>query len=200
MASDTPSEPHVPPFLPPAGTPLDTARLLADPALPAAVRQFLAGGGQLERIVLSEEGQWSHQGEPFTNPALIALFNRSLQRTPGGTWLLHIPPFSYPIELADTPYYVRSARRDGERFLLDLTDDCEEVLQPATLRHVEGRGLYCRVKATPEAPAGYPARLLRPAYFALADCLHPAGEGFVLELGPEKSAVPLVTWQQARQG
>lgn len=189
--------------MPPAGAPLDTARLLADPALPPPVRQFLAGGGQLERIVLSQEGQWSHQGEPFTNPALIALFNRSLQRTAGGTWLLHIPPFSYPIELADTPYYVRSARRADDRFLVDLTDDSEEVLQPQTLCYVEGRGLYCRVKVGPAAPTGYAARLLRPAYFALADCLRPAGpeagEGFVLELGEHKTPVPLVAWEQARQ-
>src|SRR3954464_4980491 len=92
----------------------EVQRLLADPTLPVPIRQFLTAGGQLERIVLDEQGQWSHQGEPFLNPALIELFNRSLERTPGGTWVLHIEPFSYPVELADTPYYVHGARLQGD--------------------------------------------------------------------------------------
>ncbi len=133
--------------------PAAIARLLADETLPAPVRQFLAAGGQLEQIVLDEQGLWSHQGEPFQNPALIALFSRSLVRTPGGTWLVHIPPFSYPVEVRDTPYFVRSARCAGDAVVLHLSDDSEERLEPATLRYVEGRGLYCRVKAS-ERPGG----------------------------------------------
>lgn len=132
---------------PQAEVPPAIARLLADETLPLPVRQFLSAGGQLEQIVLDEEGLWSHQGEPFENPALIALFSRSLVRTPGGTWLVHVPPFSYPVEVRDTPYYVRSARCDGDQVVLHLSDDSEERLDPATLRYVEGRGLYCRVKA-----------------------------------------------------
>jgi hypothetical protein len=180
----------------------DTARLLADPALPPPVRRFLESGGRLERIVLSDQGQWSHEGEPFTNPALIGLFNRSLMQTAGGTWLLHIPPFSYPIELSDTPYYVRSARLADGAVVLGLSDDAEEPLQPATLRYVEGRGLYCRVK-NGVVPGGFAARLLRPAYFVLADSMRPAGQGrdgYVLDLGPQQqTVVPVVTWEQARR-
>jgi hypothetical protein len=166
----------------------EVARLLADPTLPAPVRQFLTAGGQLERIVLSEEGQWSHQGEPFLNLALSALFSRSLQRTPGGTWVIHIPPFSYPVTLADTPYYVRSARLAGDAVLLTLNDDTEEPLFPRTLRYVEGRGLYCRVKLASES--GYAARLLRPAYYALAEHIVEDASGFFLQLGRERIPVP----------
>lgn len=169
-------------------------RLLADPTLPEPVRQFLGAGGQLERIVLTAEGQWLHEGEPFTNPALIALFSRSLQRTAGGTWVLHIPPFTYPVELADTPYYVRSALWQAERVLLQLNDDSEEPLDPASLRYVEGRGLYCRVKGQP----GYAARLLRPAYYALASQLSESAEGFYLELSGQRCRIPETSWENAR--
>src|SRR5450432_2039943 len=110
----------------------EVARLLADPTLPAPVRHFLTAGGQLERIVLDDQGQWSHQGEPFLNPALSSLFSRSLQRTPGGTWVLSIPPFCYPVTLADTPYYVRSARLEGDAVELCLGDDTAERLDPST--------------------------------------------------------------------
>lgn len=171
-------------------------RLLADETLPAPVRQFLVAGGQLEELVLDEQGTFSHQGEPFQNPALIALFSRSLVKTPGGTWLVQIPPFSYPITVRDTPYYVRSARVDGDRVLLHLSDDSEEPLAPATLRYVEGRGLYCRVKA--DAGPGLPARLLRPAYFALGALISQEAEGFSFHLAGQRSPIPQVSWEAAR--
>jgi hypothetical protein len=186
-----------------AKIPAAIARLLADETLPAPVRQFLAAGGQLEQIVLDEQGLWSHQGEPFQNPALIALFSRSLVRTPGGTWLVHIPPFSYPVEVRDTPYFVRSARGAGDEVFLHLSDDSEERLDPATLRYVEGRGLYCRVKAgrvnADERP-GSAARLLRPAYFALSSLISEEPGGFFFTLAGQRSQVPEVSWQEARAG
>lgn len=180
--------------------PAAIARLLADETLPLPVRQFLSAGGQLEQIVLDEEGLWSHQGERFQNPALIALFSRSLVRTPGGTWLVHIPPFSYPVEVRDTPYYVRSARCDGDRVVLHLSDDSEERLDPATLRYVEGRGLYCRVKADrgPGDGPGSAARLLRPAYFALSSQISEEPGGFFFTLAGQRSQVREVSWQEAR--
>lgn len=191
--------------------PAAIARLLADETLPSPVRQFLAAGGQLEQIVLDEQGLWSHQGEPFQNPALIALFSRSLVRTPGGTWLVHIPPFSYPVEVRDTPYFVRSARCAGDEVFLHLSDDSEERLDPATLRYVEGRGLYCRVRAgggsgrsdggpgeRPDERPDSAARLLRPAYFALSSLISEEPGGFFFTLAGQRSQVPEVSWQEAR--
>ena len=170
---------------------------MADPTLPDPVRRFLTAGGELEQILLDEQGQWSHQGEPFLNPALSVLFSRSLLRTPGGTWVLHIAPFSYPVQLADTPYYVRSARLAADHVVLSLNDDSEETLRPATLRYVEGRGLYCQVKA--DAGPGYAARLLRPAYFALADHITEGPDGFSVTIGAARIQVPVVSWEAARQ-
>ena len=170
------------------------AALTKDPA--HRLQTGVAMATQLEQIVLDEEGLWSHQGERFQNPALIALFSRSLVRTPGGTWLVHIPPFSYPVEVRDTPYYVRSARCDGDRVVLHLSDDSEERLDPATLRYVEGRGLYCRVK-TGDGP-GSAARLLRPAYFALSSQISEEPGGFFFTLAGQRSQVREVSWQEAR--
>lgn len=188
-------EPAAAPAAATAGLSAEAQRLLADTTLPAPVQQFLRSGGRLERIVLDADGNWQHEGEPFENPALIALFNRSLQRTAGGTWVLHIPPFTYPIELADTPYYVRSARYADGQLLLHLGEEQEEPLDPSTLRYVEGRGLYCRVKGT----AGGAARLLRPAYFALASQITETAEGFYLDLAGQRSRIAQVCWEEARR-
>ncbi|MCS6915623.1 MAG: DUF1285 domain-containing protein [Myxococcales bacterium] len=140
-----------------------------DPTLPEVVRRLLAAGATLEPIVLDAEGQWLHQGQPFTNERVRQLFHRSIDRTPGGTWVLHIPPFTYPIQVEDTPYHVRSLHMVGqgpqERVVLHLSDASEEDLVPATLRLVAGR-LYCAVKG-----GRFQARFNRPAYYALLERL-----------------------------
>src|SRR5437879_3580541 len=84
-----------------------------DPTLPEPVRRFLAAGARLEPSVLDAEGRWHHEGGEFLNEKLQLLFHRSIGRTPGGTWVLVIPPFTYPIQVEDTPYHVRSLRISG---------------------------------------------------------------------------------------
>lgn len=172
----------------------ELARILGDASLPAPVRRALEGGASLERIELDAEGEWRHAGEPFTNPNLIALFHRSIGRTAGGTYVLSIPPFTYPILVADTPRFVRHVRivRIGQApgaggVTLLLSDGSEEALDPSTLAHVAERGLYCRVGAE-----RWLARFLRPAYYALAELLLEEGGGYYLDLPGGRAPVPTV--------
>jgi hypothetical protein len=169
----------------------ELARILGDPDLPAPVRRALEGGATLERIELDAEGEWRHAGEPFTNPNLIALFHRSIvrtgTRTTGGTYLLSIPPFSYPILVADTPRFVRHARLGEDRVTLVLSDGSEEPLDASTLAYVKDRGLYCRV-----GTERWPARFLRPAYYALAEQIAEEGGAFYLDLPSGRAPVPTV--------
>jgi hypothetical protein len=157
-----------------------------DPTLPEPVRRFLAAGATLEAIVLDAEGHFTHQGQPICHERLRQLFHRSIARTTGGTWVLHIPPYSYPIQVADTPYHVRSLEvmpggPGGERAVLHLSDGTEEVLDPLTLRYVPGRGFYCRVKGGP-----FEARFNRPAYYQLAEHVEEQAGSCVLRLGREE--------------
>lgn len=173
-------------------------QLLLDPGLPEPLRRALEGGAALERIELTAEGQWRHQGEAFANPGLIALFHRSIARTAGGTYVLSIPPFTYPITIADTPRFVRHVRLDGAAVTLLLSDGSEQPLQPDTLAYVDGRGLYCRVRA----PDGsrWPARFLRPAYYALGEHLGEADGACFLDLPGQRISVPTVEHTAALSG
>ncbi len=147
-----------------------------DPTLPDPVRRFLEAGATLESIVLDQEGRFTHQGQPILNQRLRRLFHRSVDRTPGGTWVLHISPYTYPITVEDTPYHVRTVTlvpplmKDpgggAERVILRLSDDTQEPLDPATLRYVPGRGFYCRVKG-----GAFEARFNSPAYYRLAELI-----------------------------
>ena len=78
-----------------------------DETLPEVVKNFLRKGYTLENITLHETGQWTHEGLDFENPKVIDLFYRSVSRTEGGTWVLDIPPFTYPIEVEDAGFQER---------------------------------------------------------------------------------------------
>lgn len=179
----------------PSDVPTDeVARLLADASLPDSIRRALRSGAELVHIGLDSEGQWRHQGELFVNTNLMALFHRSIRRTPFGSYFLHIPPFSYPISVSDTPRYVRHIRvsqtASSMEILLFLSDDSEEILDLQSLSYVPTRGLYCRVLA----PDGgtWPARFLRPAYYACAEYIIEQSDTYYLDLPSGRVAIPVV--------
>ncbi|MBA2663484.1 MAG: DUF1285 domain-containing protein [Bradymonadaceae bacterium] len=135
-----------------------------DPSLPEAVKKFLAAGATLEKIHLDALGHWTHEGMGFTNEKIIALFNRSVGRTSGGTWVLNVGQFTYPIEVEDTGFFIERVDLDQSPPLLSLSDGSSEPLDPATLRYEAGSRLYCDVKG-----GEFRARFKRPAYHALLD-------------------------------
>lgn len=162
---------------------------LADPTLPEPVRRALASGLKLERITLDSEGRWFHEGGPIEHPRIVELFNRSIERTPGGTFVLHVAPYTYPIEVEDAPLQVRRVELTGNppaAVQLFLSDGSEEPLDPATLRYVPERGFYCQVKG-----GRFTARFSRPAYYALAEHVDEENGAHILRLGP--TSTPLLT-------
>lgn len=168
------------------------AAALADETLPGPVRQALLSGHRLERITLDADGRWRHEGEPIDNPRIAELFHRSIERTPGGTYLLRVGPFAYPVEVEDAPYFVRRAMISDDPsepvpVRLWLSDGSEEPLDLASLRYVPGRGFYCRIERRGQA---FGARFSRPAYYALADYIEEDGDGYALVLGSRRIAVP----------
>lgn len=154
---------------------------LADATLPEPVRRALASGMKLERITLDSEGRWFHEGGPIEHPRIVDLFDRSIERTPGGTFVLHVAPFTYPIEVEDAPLQVRQIELEGEppaSVRLWLSDGSEETLDPKTLRYVPERGFYCQVK-----DGLMTARFSRPAYYKLAEHVDEVDGSYILRLG-----------------
>lgn len=138
-----------------------------DESLPEIVKNFLRQGGRLESIRLHADGHWSHQGHRIENPRILALFNRSIERTEGGTWILHIKPFTYPIEVEDTPYFIEQIAQDEEGLLLTLSDRSQERLDTQTLEYASQGRLYCEVKRGQASKTR--ARFLRQPYYELAE-------------------------------
>lgn len=155
-----------------------------DETLPEVVKKFLRLGYQLEDIFLDARGDWYHQGEPFENERLIALFSRSVGRTKGGTWILEVPPFTYPIRVEDVGFFVEKlVFLDDTDALpeLKLSDGSSETLELKTLSYrPEGR-LYCRIKN-----GAFRARFKQRAYNQLSEYFVERDDGIWVEFAGQR--------------
>jgi len=98
-------------------------------------------------IRLDGDGRFWHEGAEVTHHGLRAALWRWLDRNPDGRWVLRLDDkrFVY-LDVDDVPYVVRSARWDGERAQLRLSDDSDEELAYDSLHLRAGGQPYCRVK------------------------------------------------------
>ncbi len=137
-----------------------------DETLPNVVKDFLRSGADLEEIRLDERGRWTHEGLDFENSRIIRLFARSVDRTEGGTWVLEVGRFTYPITVEDCGFFVQRVDFGTDPPTLYLSDQTKEPLEPDTLDY-QGEGkLYCSVKN-----GDFRARFKWHAYYGLAEQL-----------------------------
>ena len=131
-------------------------------------------------IRFGRDGEWYSDGERIANQRIADLFSRCVRRSSQGGFMLQMGDERAPLEVEDTPFVVRQIEGDRERgFMLVLNDGTHEALDPAGLRSGPDNALYCRVKA-----GEYEARLLRPAYYALAQSVKVCTDGrFALNVG-----------------
>ncbi|TXD37635.1 DUF1285 domain-containing protein [Lujinxingia vulgaris] len=148
-----------------------------DPTLPTVVQDFLRKGGTLQEIRLNAHGTWLHEGLRFENQRVVDLFSRSVNRTEGGTWVLEIGRFTYPIVVEDTGFFVERADWEAVPPRLWLSDGTEEELKAESLRYAEGGRLYCPVKE-----GRFEARFKRSVYHGIADFLVEDTQGYLLRL------------------
>jgi len=114
-------------------------------------------------IRLDGEGRFWHEGAEVTHHGMRAAFWRWLDRNPDGRWVLRLDDkrFVY-LDVDDAPYVARSARWDGDRAIVRLSDDSEEELAYDTLHLRDSGQPYCIVKGR------FPARIATSAWHTLA--------------------------------
>ncbi|MGH7899678.1 MAG: DUF1285 domain-containing protein [Candidatus Binatia bacterium] len=127
-------------------------------------------------IRFGRDGEWYSDGQRIDNRRIAQLFSRCVRKNPAGGFMLQMGDERAPLEVEDTPFVVRQVDGDPERgFRLLLNDETEEDLDPSTLRSGKDNAFTCRVKG-----GEYEARLLRPAYYRLAEWVKPAAGGTFL--------------------
>jgi hypothetical protein len=93
------------------------------------------------------------------------------------------------VEVEDVPFVVRrttfkQGNQDNSRFILLLSDDCEEDLSAETLFIGDSNVLYCKVKNRT-----FPARFDRPAYYQLAEYIKEENGRYFLPLNGENHRI-----------
>lgn len=117
--------------------------------IPEYIRELFETG-ELEEIRIDAEGTWLHAGEPFVNQRIIDFFNRCVDVTADGMFVIRYGPFVHPIVVEDAPVFITGVRFEGfgefERVFVMPTTGVEEELDLGGLGYRRSGGLYCRVK------------------------------------------------------
>lgn len=152
---------------------LDALRAAAvdDPDVPEAVRGFLAGGAKLDALRLDDRGRWTYNGTPVQHPRVAALFARSLHQTTKGTWVLRVPPYTYPVLVEGVGQFIDRVRSDLSEG--HTTGDRWVELNLATLETDGEEYLGVRID-------GRAARLIGPAYQSVAAEVEADDDGWAL--------------------
>jgi len=128
---------------------------------------------------VDDEGRFLVHGEPVTHARTLQALWRGLRPADGG-WEVRIGREVARVQVAETPFAVCAAVREGDRIVLWLPDGRREPLDPRTLRLGADGVLRCTLAS------GFAARFTRAAQVALAPCLEEdpgAPSGFRLALG-----------------
>jgi hypothetical protein len=140
-------------------------------------------------LVLHHDGSWSHEGVPFLNRRLRAVFDRSVRYLPEERlFVVQIGRFRGEIEVEEAAFFVREF--DAPTGRLRLSDATAERLDPASLRVSPRDGaLLCRVKRD-LTPDGLAARFLHGAQAELLLAVEEGADGPRLPLAGALHPLP----------
>ena len=165
-----------------------------DRTLPEVLRRIIESGVELKEIRLDRDGRWWFDGSEVEHPRVQQLFHRSIDRTEGGTWVLEVGRFTYPITVEDAPFMVLGVTvgpsggcgtEETAVVSVRLSDGSSEAIDPETLIYREQAGLYVQVKQ-----GRFEARFARGPYHELLSLLDEDDRGgYQLNIG--ERAFPL---------
>jgi uncharacterized protein len=118
------------------------------PEIPEEIKELFEKGELNDEIRLDKDGNWLHNGESFSNKKIIEFFNRSINITRDGTYVIHYGEYTYPIIVEDAPLFVTGLWYKGfgkyEKITINLTSETEELLDIHSL-YYKNKTMYCRV-------------------------------------------------------
>lgn len=116
---------------------------------------------KFERISISADGIWFHDGVEITHEKTISLFKRSVHFE-NGKYFLSGEKVPVPIEVEDVAFFVTGVARRQNGYWISISDGSEEKLDCTTLDQNESNALYCLIRNR-----SVPARFERKAYHDL---------------------------------
>lgn len=137
-------------------------------------------------IRIDREANWYYNGLPIINQNIYRFFNQHVEHAPQGGYQLRVGNETCPLQVEETPFVVKFlwlVDSPGSGFAIRLNDGTEEPFAVETLRISAGDVPYCRVRN-----GRFPARLLRPAWNALAPHIDSdeRQSGWAIQLGDRR--------------
>ena len=134
-------------------------------------------------IFIDKEGKWFHKGAEMIHKGIIKEFYKDLSITDSGEYIISRGPEKCFVEVEDTPFIITRAEFNEieGQFLIYLTDDTIEKLDPETLEVGNKNVIYCRIK-----DKKFQARFSRAAYYQLAEHIKEEGDKYYLPLNDLK--------------
>jgi hypothetical protein len=151
-------------------------------AMPEGMTEAMIESFRRTGITLDRKGRLWHEGAEIAHPGLRRALLRWLDRRDDGRAILRLDERRHAyIDVEDADLLATSARWDGDRAWLRLTDETEEELAYDTLESGADNALYSRVRG-----GRLTARITTPAYYVLAERIRAADadeSSFVLDAG-----------------
>lgn len=136
-------------------------------------------------IRIDREGRIWHDGTTIEHRGLRRALLRWLDVLPDGRPILRLDSHRYAyVDVEDAFLLVTSARWNGDRLSIRLNDESEEELAYDTLEIGANDALYCRARG-----GRLPARVLTPAYYAIAEGIEVEGDDAFLRAGGRRHAI-----------
>jgi hypothetical protein len=154
------------------------------PEIPEEIKELLERGELADEIRLDKDGNWLHNGQPFSNKRIIEFFNRSIGVTRDGVHVIHYDRYTYPIVVDDVPLFITGVWFKGfgkwEKININLSNGSTELLDIYSL-YYKNNTLYCRV-----ASGSMVAKFKNSPFYHLMERLIEVEGSFYLTLRGEK--------------
>lgn len=137
------------------------------------------------KLFIDKEGRWFQNGAEIIHPGIYRLFCDALEESPDGGYRINIGRERCRVEVEDTPFVVKAIRDSANGGItLVLNDGSLDEFDPDKF-WINAYGIpYCQVKN-----GKFPARLLRPAYHALAQYVVEEGGSYYFAIRDKRFPV-----------
>jgi uncharacterized protein len=121
-------------------------------------------------IRIDKDGTWYFRGAEMFRREIVNYFYDNLRMDTSGHYLIELPGDRCFVEVEDTAFVVKAVHKirstpdNREEFLITLSNDTQEILDPVTLRIGRDNVLYCSIRN-----GDFEARFSRSGYYQLAE-------------------------------
>ncbi len=133
---------------------------------------------QADILRLDSEGNWFQGDYPILHDRTCKYLHKNITRDDDGNFFLSGEEKPIPIQVEDVPYWVTRVERTIAGYLIHLTDESIELLDPVNVWVGKKESLYCRVKGGMLA-----AKFQRIPYNEVTKDLSEKGGKFYLAIG-----------------